>query len=79
MQPKYIKEKMDETLVEAFNKSIFNAISVSSYKEKYQYSITTKDNEKIKYYLYSFDEELWLASYSSANNVNTIFYILKLK
>lgn len=79
MQPNYIKEKMDDNLAKIFNNSVLNTVSISSYKDKYQYSIFTKNNEKIKYYIYSMNEELWLSSYNTANNKDTIMYIFKLK
>ncbi|WBW95197.1 hypothetical protein [Oceanirhabdus sp. W0125-5] len=81
----YKRNKMDDELVQAFNDSVWDSswgnISISEYKERYKYSIYNEQNEKINFYLYSMDEELWIASYTdnTANNSEIIMSIYKLK
>jgi len=81
----YKRKKMDDDLVQSFNDSVWvsgwGTVSISEYKEKYQYSIYNEENEKINLYLYSMDGELWIASYTdnTANNSEIIMSIYKLK
>lgn len=74
-KPTYKREKMDDDLVQAFNDSVFGTVSISEYKEKYQYSIYNNQNDKTNFYLYSMNDELWIASYVD----KTAYYIFKLK
>lgn len=79
--PKYDKKEMDESLIKEFNTAVFNAVSISEYKEKYKYTIYNEKNQKIKYYLYLMDSEIWIASYINNNVSNTdiIYDIYKIK
>lgn len=79
--PSYERIEMDNDIVETFNDAVFDAVSISEYKEKYQYIIHTKENGQVKFYLYSMDDELWIASYmgNTANNTVLIMDIYKLK
>lgn len=81
LNPTYKKEKINSDTVEDFNKAVFNAVSIEEYKEKYKYTIYTKNNQKVKYYLYSLDNELWIASYvdNTANKQDLIMYIFQIK
>jgi hypothetical protein len=80
-KPIYKRKKMDDDLIQVFNDSILGTLSISEYKEKYQYSIYNKQNKKMNFYLYSMDDELWIASYTdnTTNNAEIIMSIYKLK
>ncbi|HEX3077237.1 MAG TPA: hypothetical protein VHQ24_10280 [Lachnospiraceae bacterium] len=76
--PTYIKERMDEDKIESFNESVFHVISLSDYKEKYQYTIY--DSDKAVYRIYSLDTETWIAAYSETpDGKYYIMNILKMK
>jgi hypothetical protein len=81
LEPIYEKKEMKEEMIRAFSNAELETIALDAYKEKYQYSIYDKDNNKINFYLYAMDGELWLASYvdNTANNAEIIMYIYKLK
>jgi hypothetical protein len=76
--PIYKKEEMNDDLVQAFNNSVLGFVSISEYKEKYQYSIYEKDGPTT-YCLYSLDDELWIASYCKTTKGYRLVYIYKLK
>jgi hypothetical protein len=80
-KPNYTRKKMDDDLVQSFNNAVFDAVPISEYKEKYLYIIHTKEDEKANYYLYSMDDEIWIASYAdnTSNNTYIIMYIFKIK
>lgn len=72
--PIYKKEEMKDDLVKMYEDSMFDLVSISQYKEKYRYTIYNKHEMPI-YYLYSLDDELWIA-YISGNDIK---YLVKLK
>ena len=79
--PIYEKIKMDNVLVQTFNYAVFNSVDISKYKEKYQYIIYTSENQKANFYLYSMDDELWIAAYAdnTANKTDIIMNIYKIQ
>ncbi len=79
--PKYEKIEMDENQVKDFNIAVFNAVDISGYKKRCQYVIYDENDQKIQYYVYAMDDEIWLASYfhTSATDKDIIFSIFKLK
>lgn len=79
--PIYTRIKMDEELVKAFEDSTFSMMSIDEYKDKYQYFISSEGNDKVNYYLYSMDGELWIASYvdNTASGLSILMNIVKLK
>lgn len=77
--PIYERKEMNDDLEQAFNDAVFDTVSISKYKEKYQYSIYEKENIKVQYYLYSLDNELWIALYNAKINRYEIWYLYKLK
>lgn len=81
LNPTYIKEKINNEIIQSFNFGVFNSVSIEEYKEKYRYTIYTKNNQKSNYYIYSLDNELWIASYvdNTANKKDLIMYIFKIK
>ncbi len=82
LNPTYIKEKIDDNIIQDFNNAVFkDSISFNEYKEKHRYTIYSKNKQKAKYYLYSLDNELWIASYvdNTANKQDIIMYIFRIK
>lgn len=79
--PKYKKIIIDTNAEKAFNIAVYNAISITNYKRRYQYIIYDQNNQKVKYYLYQLDDEIWLASYlnTPASNTDIIFNIFRIK
>ncbi|HEX3023328.1 MAG TPA: hypothetical protein VHP81_13165 [Lachnospiraceae bacterium] len=76
--PTYRKERMDEEITKNFNESVFHTISLSDYKDKYQYTIY--DSDKAVYRIYSLDTETWIAAYSETpDGKYYIIDILKVK
>jgi hypothetical protein len=76
--PRYKKERMDEDKTRDFDESVFHVISISDYKDKYQYTIY--DSDKAVYRIYSLDTETWIAAYSETpKGKYYIMNILKLK
>lgn len=77
-KPTYEKEKLTDDFIQSMNN--IDKVSISDYKEKYRYSIYAAD-EKINYYLYSLDDELWIGGYAdnTANSTDIIMYLYKLK
>lgn len=80
-KPGYGKEMMTEEMVRAFEKSTFNTVSISEYKEKYRYTIYSEDGRKTNYYLFVMDGQLWLSSYAdnTADKSEITMYLWKLK
>lgn len=79
--PQYKKVAMNDDQVKDFNIAVFNAVNISDYKNRCQYIIYDENNQKVEYYLYTMDNELWLALYfhTSATDKDMIFNIFKLK
>ncbi len=51
-------------MIQAFEKSTFHKVSISEYKEKYRYTIDTKEGRKINFHLFAMDDQLWRSSYA---------------
>ncbi|HWT26675.1 MAG TPA: hypothetical protein VN131_01935 [Mobilitalea sp.] len=82
-QPIYKKVKIGDSLVNKLKDSTFGYLSLGSlsvYKDKYQYLIYDND-EKLMYYIYSMDDEVWVASYidNTVDKSDVIMYIYRLK
>jgi PBP1b-binding outer membrane lipoprotein LpoB len=72
--PRYKKVNMNADLEKAFNDSVFEAIPITEYTEKYLYEIYTEDNDKAFYQLYLMDDEIWVA-----DNSDYIMYIYRIR
>lgn len=77
--PIYIKEEMNDKLVQEFNDTLIHPVSISKYKEKYRYKIYEKEDKPSGYCLYLLDDELWISSYTPGMKKFGIWYIYKLK
>lgn len=80
-KPIYKKKKMNEDMEKAFSESVLNAVSIKSYKDKYQYTILNSENVKTNFYIYSLDDEVWIGYYvdNTADNSDILMYIYKLE
>ena len=79
--PIYIKEKMTDDMVRAFENSTMKTVSISEYTGKYRYTIYTNDNQKTNYRLYALGDELWLSSFAdnTADKSEIVMDLWKLK
>lgn len=80
-QPVYQKEKMDLEMAKAFEESTMGKVSISDFKEKYRYTIYTKDKVKTNFHLYVLDDQVWLSSFAdnTADGSEITMYLCKLK
>lgn len=80
-QPTYTREKMTEDMILAFEKSTFEKVLISEYKEIDRYAISTQDHIQTNFYLYAMDDQLWLSSYAdnTADKSEITMSVWKLK
>ncbi len=80
-QPTYTRETMTEDMILAFEKSTFDKVLISEYKEIERYSISTRDHLKTNFYLYALDDQFWLSTYAdnTADKSEITLSIWKLK
>lgn len=78
--PTYKKEMMDDEMFQGIDKTVLDTVSIKEYKEKFRYTIYSDDNND-KFYLYSLDDELWIAPdvRKTPTNEELIWSIIKLK
>jgi len=82
--PKYKKEIIDVEKEKDFDYAVNNVVSISAYKDKTQYIIYDKHDNRIPFRIYKLDNEIWLVSYSNTyvgnnHSVPLIFSIYKLR
>lgn len=79
--PTYTGVMMDEDMVKAFEEATFDQLTLDSYKDKYQYFISSDNNDKVNYFLFRMDHKLWIATYidNTSDGLITLMNIFQLK
>ncbi len=78
-KPSYETRKMEEELIDQFQKATSDMVAITDYKYKYQYEVYD-DKAKTNYRIYLMDDELWIAAYTvTASGEETILDLIRLK